>query len=193
MENKKPIGLIILGVFLAAIAAFVIYVLYTIPIYHAFSKRVVSTEELRSALPDSDIIIPDLEQLGMDPIGICELKLDGRQRNSKGIGYYMTSAGFAEEIEGYGCDCYITCVPQTSNYTRNDKQYNGIDISEYLSTYQASAGITYIFDLSGYEYTLECIYSTGKILSEEASVTARNEIREKLYSAVCKLIDMKND
>jgi hypothetical protein len=172
----------ILGALLLFVGSIAACISCHAPVYHSFTKKVGSLEEIKNELdPRLAIVYPELEELGlMDyPYSFTDfsLNMDGRDRSAKPIGYNIFNVILIEPREDYYCRFSISCR-KIEGGSAEDRLYE----SEFEDTRVSMKQID--VDHKGYHYTFSVEYSTGKLMSMEDQLKGRQEIAELLQAMV---------
>lgn len=166
----------ILGALLLFVGSIAACISCHAPVYHNFTKKVGSLDEIKNELdPRLAIVYPKLEELGLRDYSFTEfmLKMDGRDRSAKPIGYRIHDVILIEPREDYHCEFSISCR-KIEGWSAEDGLYE----DEYEDTRVSSKQIK--VDHKGYRYTFSVEYSTGKLMSMEDQFKGRQEIGELL-------------
>lgn len=157
------------------------------PVYHSFTKKVGSLDEIKNELdPRLAIVYPKLEELGLGDYSFTEfsLNMDGRDRSAKPIGYNIYRVIPIEPREDYHCEFSISCR-KIEGWSAEDRLYE----DEYEYTRVSSKQIK--VDHKGYRYTFSVDYSTGRLMSMEDQLNGRQEIAEQLRTMVKQVLGIE--
>ena len=102
----------ILGALLLFVGSIAACISCHAPVYHSFTKKVGSLDEIKNELdPRLAIVYPKLEELGLGDYSFTEfsLNMDGRDRSAKPIGYNIYRVIPIEPREDYHCEFSISC------------------------------------------------------------------------------------
>ena len=157
------------------------------PVYHSFTKKVGSLDEIKNELdPRLAIVYPKLEELGLGDYSFTEfsLNMDGRDRSAKPIGYNIYRVIPIEPREDYHCEFSISCR-KIEGWSAEDRLYE----DEYEYTRVSSKQIK--VDHKGFRYTFSVDYSTGRLMSMEDQLNGRQEIAEQLRTMVKQVLGIE--
>ncbi len=178
----------ILGALLLFVGSIAACISCHAPVYHSFTKKVGSLEEIKNELdPRLAIVYPKLEELGLGAsysYTEFSLNMDGRDRSAKPIGYNIYSVIPIEPREDYHCEFSISCR-KIEGWSAEDRLYE----DEYEYTRVSSKQIK--IDHKGYRYTFSVDYSTGKLMSMEDQLKGRQEIAEQLRTMVKQVLGIE--
>lgn len=177
----------ILGALLLFVGSIAACISCHAPVYHSFTKKVSSLEEIKNELdPRLAIVYPKLEELGLGDYSFTEfsLNMDGRDRSAKPIGYNIYRVIPIEPREDYHCEFSISCR-KIEGWSAEDRLYE----DEYEYTRVSSKQIK--VDHKGYRYTFSVDYSTGRLMSMEDQLKGRQEIAEQLRTMVKQVLGIE--
>lgn len=177
----------ILGALLLFVGSIAACISCHAPVYHSFTKKVGSLDEIKNELdPRLAIVYPKLEELGLGDYSFTEfsLNMDGRDRSAKPIGYNIYRVIPIEPREDYHCEFSISCR-KIEGWSAEDRLYE----DEYEYTRVSSKQIK--VDHKGYRYTFSVDYSTGKLMSMEDQLKGRQEIAEQLRTMVKQVLGIE--
>ncbi|MBQ4429622.1 MAG: hypothetical protein II871_07600 [Clostridia bacterium] len=177
----------ILGALLLFVGSIAACISCHAPVYHSFTKKVGSLDEIKNELdPRLAIVYPKLEELGLGDYSFTEfsLNMDGRDRSAKPIGYNIYRVIPIEPREDYHCEFSISCR-KIEGWSAEDRLYE----DEYEYTRVSSKQIK--VDHKGYRYTFSVDYSTGRLMSMEDQLNGRQEIAELLRTIVKQVLGIE--
>ncbi len=177
----------ILGALLLFVGSIAACISCHAPVYHSFTKKVGSLDEIKNELdPRLAIVYPKLEELGLGDYSYTEfsLNMDGRDRSAKPIGYNIYRVIPIEPREDYHCEFSISCR-KIEGWSAEDRLYE----DEYEYTRVSSKQIK--VDHKGYRYTFSVDYSTGRLMSMEDQLKGRQEIAELLRTIVKQVLGIE--
>lgn len=177
----------ILGALLLFVGSIAACISCHAPVYHSFTKKVSSLDEIKNELdPRLAIVYPKLEELGLGDYSFTEfsLNMDGRDRSAKPIGYNIYRVIPIEPREDYHCEFSISCR-KIEGWSAEDRLYE----DEYEYTRVSSKQIK--VDHKGYRYTFSVDYSTGRLMSMEDQLKGRQEIAEQLRTMVKQVLGIE--
>ena len=177
----------ILGALLLFVGSIAACISCHAPVYHSFTKKVGSLDEIKNELdPRLAIVYPKLEELGLGDYSFTEfsLNMDGRDRSAKPIGYNIYRVIPIEPREDYHCEFSISCR-KIEGWSAEDRLYE----DEYEYTRVSSKQIK--VDHKGYRYTFSVDYSTGRLMSMEDQLKGRQEIAEQLRTVVKQVLGIE--
>lgn len=177
----------ILGALLLFVGSIAACISCHAPVYHSFTKKVGSLDEIKNDLdPRLAIVYPKLEELGLGDYSFTEfsLNMDGRDRSAKPIGYNIYRVIPIEPREDYHCEFSISCR-KIEGWSAEDRLYE----DEYEYTRVSSKQIK--VDHKGYRYTFSVDYSTGRLMSMEDQLKGRQEIAEQLRTMVKQVLGIE--
>lgn len=177
----------ILGALLLFVGSIAACISCHAPVYHSFTKKVGSLDEIKNELdPRLAIVYPKLEELGLGDYSFTEfsLNMDGRDRSAKPIGYNIYRVIPIEPREDYHCEFSISCR-KIEGWSAEDRLYE----DEYEYTRVSSKQIK--VDHKGYRYTFSVDYSTGRLMSMEDQLKGRQEIAEQLRTMVKQVLGIE--
>lgn len=177
----------ILGALLLFVGSIAACISCHAPVYHSFTKKVDSLEEIKNELdPRLAIVYPKLEELGLRDYSYTEfmLEMDGRDRSAKPIGYRIHDVILIEPREDYYCSFSISCR-KIEGGSAEDRLYE--DEYEYNRVSMKQIDV----DHKGYHYTFSVEYSTGRLMSMEDQLKGRQEIAELLQAMVKQVLGIE--
>lgn len=166
----------ILGALLLFVGSIAACISCHAPVYHSFTKKVSSLDEIKNELdPRLAIVYPKLEELGLGDYSYTDflLNMDGRMRSAKPEGYSVYRLLLIEPREDYHCEFSISCN-KMGGWATEDL----LSEDEYEHTRAGTKKIQVVH--KGYRYTFWVEYSTGKLMSMEDQLKGRQEIGELL-------------
>ncbi len=153
-------------------------------------RRVSSYAEIqRQFNGESGILYPDISCFNPDESAM-EYKLEHVNANhsTPTIGYVATGEG---RLNGNKMSFALSCCRGILNCANplDYLEYNGVKIATSSYDLEKAYSDSFSVHINGYEYTVDATFDQGKLLPSDEVAKLRSDVRDALYSFICRIID----